>query len=30
MTGSIVDFDQSVIGAYESAPHPSAPRKAAE
>ena len=25
MTGSIIDFDQSVVGCYESAPHPSAP-----
>jgi NAD(P)-dependent dehydrogenase (short-subunit alcohol dehydrogenase family) len=24
MTGSVIDFDQSVIGCYESAPHPSA------
>ena len=23
MTGSIIDFDQSVLGCYESAPHPS-------
>jgi NAD(P)-dependent dehydrogenase (short-subunit alcohol dehydrogenase family) len=33
MTGSLVDFDQSVLGAYESAPQPakaSAPQKAAE
>jgi hypothetical protein len=29
MTGSIVDFDQSVLGAYESAPHPTQ-RAAAE
>jgi NAD(P)-dependent dehydrogenase (short-subunit alcohol dehydrogenase family) len=28
MTGSIIDFDQSVIGCYESAPHPSAPAAA--
>ena len=25
MTGSIIDFDQSVMGCYESAPHPSNP-----
>ena len=25
MTGSVIDFDQSVIGCYESAPHPSTP-----
>ncbi|HEY8384068.1 MAG TPA: SDR family oxidoreductase [Microvirga sp.] len=25
MTGSIIDFDQSVIGCYEGAPHPSMP-----
>jgi NAD(P)-dependent dehydrogenase (short-subunit alcohol dehydrogenase family) len=25
MTGSIIDFDQSVAGCYESAPHPSTP-----
>jgi NAD(P)-dependent dehydrogenase (short-subunit alcohol dehydrogenase family) len=25
MTGSIIDFDQSVLGCYESAPHPSTP-----
>jgi NAD(P)-dependent dehydrogenase (short-subunit alcohol dehydrogenase family) len=25
MTGSIIDFDQSVMGCYESAPHPSTP-----
>ena len=25
MTGSIIDFDQSVVGCYESAPHPSRP-----
>jgi NAD(P)-dependent dehydrogenase (short-subunit alcohol dehydrogenase family) len=25
MTGSIIDFDQSVLGCYESAPHPTAP-----
>jgi NAD(P)-dependent dehydrogenase (short-subunit alcohol dehydrogenase family) len=25
MTGSIIDFDQSVLGCYESAPHPSRP-----
>jgi NAD(P)-dependent dehydrogenase (short-subunit alcohol dehydrogenase family) len=25
MTGSIIDFDQSVLGCYESAPHPSKP-----
>lgn len=25
MTGSIIDFDQSVLGCYESAPHPSSP-----
>jgi NAD(P)-dependent dehydrogenase (short-subunit alcohol dehydrogenase family) len=25
MTGSVVDFDQSVVGCYESAPHPSRP-----
>ena len=25
MTGSIIDFDQSVMGCYESAPHPSKP-----
>jgi NAD(P)-dependent dehydrogenase (short-subunit alcohol dehydrogenase family) len=24
MTGSVIDFDQSVLGCYESAPHPSA------
>jgi NAD(P)-dependent dehydrogenase (short-subunit alcohol dehydrogenase family) len=29
MTGSIIDFDQSVLGSFESAPHP-APRAAAE
>jgi len=29
MTGSIIDFDQSVVGSFESAPHP-APRAAAE
>ncbi|MBZ6078606.1 SDR family oxidoreductase [Microvirga puerhi] len=28
MTGSIIDFDQSVIGCYESAPHPSTPAAA--
>jgi NAD(P)-dependent dehydrogenase (short-subunit alcohol dehydrogenase family) len=28
MTGSIIDFDQSVAGCYESAPHPSAPSDA--
>ena len=28
MTGSIIDFDQSVLGCYESAPHPSAPAAA--
>lgn len=26
MTGSIIDFDQSVVGCYESAPHPSMPQ----
>ncbi|KLK89956.1 short-chain dehydrogenase [Microvirga vignae] len=25
MTGSVIDFDQSVVGCYESAPHPSTP-----
>jgi hypothetical protein len=25
MTGSVIDFDQSVVGCYESAPHPSMP-----
>lgn len=25
MTGSIIDFDQSVVGCYESAPHPTKP-----
>jgi hypothetical protein len=25
MTGSVIDFDQSVAGCYESAPHPSTP-----
>jgi NAD(P)-dependent dehydrogenase (short-subunit alcohol dehydrogenase family) len=25
MTGSIIDFDQSVLGCYETAPHPSSP-----
>jgi NAD(P)-dependent dehydrogenase (short-subunit alcohol dehydrogenase family) len=25
MTGSVIDFDQSVMGCYESAPHPSTP-----
>jgi NAD(P)-dependent dehydrogenase (short-subunit alcohol dehydrogenase family) len=25
MTGSIIDFDQSVLGCWESAPHPSTP-----
>lgn len=25
MTGAVIDFDQSVLGAYESAPHPSVP-----
>ena len=25
MTGSIIDFDQSVLGCYEDAPHPSKP-----
>jgi len=25
MTGSVIDFDQSVVGCYESAPHPSKP-----
>ncbi|WP_112663789.1 SDR family oxidoreductase [Microvirga flavescens] len=25
MTGSIIDFDQSVLGCYEAAPHPSTP-----
>jgi NAD(P)-dependent dehydrogenase (short-subunit alcohol dehydrogenase family) len=29
MTGSIIDFDQSVVGSFESAPHP-APLAAAE
>jgi len=29
MTGSIIDFDQSVVGSFENAPHP-APRTAAE
>jgi len=28
MTGSIIDFDQSVLGCYESAPHPSTPAAA--
>jgi len=28
MTGSIIDFDQSVLGCYESAPHPSSPAAA--
>jgi NAD(P)-dependent dehydrogenase (short-subunit alcohol dehydrogenase family) len=28
MTGSIIDFDQSVLGCYDSAPHPSAPAAA--
>ena len=28
MTGSIIDFDQSVLGCYESAPHPAAPAAA--
>jgi NAD(P)-dependent dehydrogenase (short-subunit alcohol dehydrogenase family) len=28
MTGSIIDFDQSVLGCYESAPHPSEPAAA--
>jgi NAD(P)-dependent dehydrogenase (short-subunit alcohol dehydrogenase family) len=28
MTGSIIDFDQSVVGCYESAPHASAPTAA--
>ncbi|MFO1056186.1 MAG: SDR family oxidoreductase [Dongiaceae bacterium] len=28
MTGSIVDFDQSVLGAYESPPHPNLPQAA--
>jgi hypothetical protein len=27
MTGSVIDFDQSVVGCYESAPHPSTPRQ---
>ena len=27
MTGSVIDFDQSVLGCYESAPHPSAPAR---
>jgi hypothetical protein len=25
MTGSIIDFDQSVLGCWESAPHPTMP-----
>ena len=28
MTGSIVDFDQSVLGTYESPPHPNLPQAA--
>ena len=28
MTGSVIDFDQSVAGCYESAPHPSTPATA--
>jgi NAD(P)-dependent dehydrogenase (short-subunit alcohol dehydrogenase family) len=28
MTGSIIDFDQSVLGCYESAPHPTTPSAA--
>jgi NAD(P)-dependent dehydrogenase (short-subunit alcohol dehydrogenase family) len=28
MTGSIIDFDQSVLGCYEDAPHPSKPAAA--
>ncbi|MBM6592927.1 SDR family oxidoreductase [Microvirga pudoricolor] len=28
MTGSVIDFDQSVMGCYESAPHPSKPEAA--
>jgi NAD(P)-dependent dehydrogenase (short-subunit alcohol dehydrogenase family) len=30
MTGSIIDFDQSVLGCYEGAPHPSMPSQVAE
>jgi NAD(P)-dependent dehydrogenase (short-subunit alcohol dehydrogenase family) len=30
MTGSIIDFDQSVLGCYESAPHPTRPSAAVE
>jgi NAD(P)-dependent dehydrogenase (short-subunit alcohol dehydrogenase family) len=30
MTGSIIDFDQSVLGCYEAAPHPSTPSAAVE
>ena len=29
MTGAIIDFDQSVVGCYDSAPHPSRPNDAA-
>jgi NAD(P)-dependent dehydrogenase (short-subunit alcohol dehydrogenase family) len=30
MTGSIIDFDQSILGCYESAPHPSMPSQVTE
>jgi len=30
MTGSIVDFDQSVLGAYESSPHPTPPDRGSQ
>jgi NAD(P)-dependent dehydrogenase (short-subunit alcohol dehydrogenase family) len=30
MTGSIIDFDQSVLGCYEGAPHPSMPSQVPE
>ncbi|KAA2234662.1 SDR family oxidoreductase [Salinarimonas soli] len=29
MTGALIDFDQSVLGCYESTPHPSAPAEGA-